>query len=198
MLGGAILAAATPPSGAPPAAGQERTAGHRPAYTLLDPSLALPPLSTLVPDLTALPPTPGDADAPPTPDDGNAMAWQLAYRRAQLGALPGADLRLDPVTGFARQLDTDVLSLGMSWRLAGSRVGLAYQLQSARGSDDAGLARFMPGSEAATHALSLGVTREFGASPPAPAPPPLLVPPDPLPSATPPSTVAAVTPSPGP
>lgn len=155
-------------------------------YTLLDPSLLLPPLHLMAPELVALPPA--AAASPPArgPLGGDApIDWELDYHRARLGQLSGAALRNDPSTGFSRQLDSDVLTLGMAWHLAGSRVGLAYQFLSARGGqgEDAGLARFLPGSAATTHALTLGVTREFGGSAPPPAPPPLLV--APAPTATP-------------
>lgn len=187
MLGVVALAAATPPPATTPATSREPPARLGRGYTLLDPSLALPPLAAMVPDLVLLPPAPVDTTPPPVAGDGGASVdWELCYSRAQLGALPNAALRDAPSTGYSRQLDTDVLTLGMAWRLAGSRVGLAYQLQSARGSrDDPGLSRFLPGSEAATHAFTLGVTREFGAGGPPPAPPPLLVPPEPTPDATP-------------
>jgi hypothetical protein len=91
--------------------------------------------------------------------------------------LPSDALRSDPSTGYTRHLDMDVLALGMSWALAGNQVGVGYQLQSARGGigGDAGLGRFLPGSEAATHAFTLGLTRPFGAGLPPPAPPALLV-----------------------
>lgn len=149
-------------------------------YTLLDPTLALPPLAVLAPDLSLLPRTLGNQVPPPServaPEPG--VRWKLDYRHAQLSDLPSSALRTDPSTGFSRRLDTDVLALGMSWRLAGNQVGLAYQLQSARGAGGGaeGLARFLPGSEATTHALTLGVTREFGAAgPPAVAPPLLII-----------------------
>lgn len=156
-------------------------------FTLLDPALALPPLEVLAPELALLARPPDAVDTPPS-----AVQWELDYRHAVLRDLSSADLRNDPSTGFSRQLDNDVLALGMSWHMAGSRVGLAYQLQSARGSLGTGLTRFLPGSEAATHALTLGVTREFGGGVAPPAPPPLLV----IEPAARDETLAAPTPSP--
>jgi hypothetical protein len=151
----------------------------------------------MAPDLSLVARELGD-DAAPTPTPGtrgdSALKWKLGYRRAQLRDLSSEDLRTDPSTGFTRQIDTDVLALGMSWQLAGNRVGLAYQLQSARGGigGESGVSRFLPGSEAATHALTLGVTHEFGASLPPPAPPLLVVePPPPDASPTPPTPSAA-------
>lgn len=150
------------------------------AYTLRDRSLTLPPLEAMAPNVALAARELGD-DRPPAPmpatPDGSALTWKLAYRRAQLRDLSSGDLHSDPSTGFARQIDTDVLALGMSWTLAGNRLGLAYQLQSARGGlgDENGLARFLPGSTAATHALTLGVTHELGASLPPPAPPLLVL-----------------------
>jgi hypothetical protein len=147
-------------------------------YTLLDPSLALPPLEVMAPDLSLATRHPGDETAPTLrPGTDSGVKWKLGYNHAQLNDLYSADLRNEPSTGFTRRLNTDVLALGMSWSLAGSQVGLAYQLQSARGGvgGDSGLSRFLPGSDAATHALTLGVTREFDAGLPPPAPPPLLV-----------------------
>ena len=186
-----MLAAATPPPTVTPVARRDPTARVGRGYTLVDASLALPPLALLAPDLVLLPPAP--APTPALREADTPIDWQLRYRRAQLGQLPGSALRSDPPTGFSRQLDTDVLTLGMAWRLAGNRVGLAYQLQSARGrSDDVSLSRFLPGSDTATHALTVGVTREFGAGQPPPAPPPLLVAPAPAPPSDPPTTPSPV------
>ncbi|MBX3026219.1 hypothetical protein KF840_15020 [bacterium] len=147
-------------------------------YTLLDPTLALPPLAMLAPDLSLMPRTSDNPVPPPTNGAAaeNGVRFKLDYRHAQLSDLSSTALRTDPATGFSRRLDTDVLALGMSWSLAGNQVGFAYQLQSARGGGgDEGLARFLPGSEAATHALTLGVTRAFGAGGPPPVAPPLLI-----------------------
>ena len=63
--------------------------------------------------------------------------------------------------------------LNMSWLLAGSTVGVGYQLQSARGTtlaDTVSVSRFLPGSEQAMHSFTLGLTRKWGAA----APPPLV------------------------
>ncbi len=176
------VAAATPPPAATPAALPDARPWPRLArtYTLLDPSLALPPMSAMAPDLHFVVRELGDKDAPAsTPavtKAPKAVAWKLGYQHAQLGdLLPSDTLRNDPSTGYTRHLDTDVLALGMSWQLAGNQFGVGYQLQSARGGADAGLGRFLPGSDAATHAFTLGVSRAFGGGIPPPAPPPLLV-----------------------
>jgi hypothetical protein len=175
-----MVAAATPQPKSTPTARIGAAVWPRPrVYTLLDPSLALPPMAILAPDLDLV--ARELADEPTlTPHTGAAperpVSWQLGYRHAQLGnMLPSDALRTDPSTGYTRALDTDVLALGMSWQLAGNKVGVGYQLQSARGGIGAGLGRFLPGSEAATHAFTLGLTRPFGAGLPPPAPPPMLV-----------------------
>jgi hypothetical protein len=102
----------------------------------------------------------------------DALTAQLRYRRSQMFRFSRSQtVRDDPSSGFSTQADRDVVDLNMSWRLAGSTVGLGYQLQSsthglAGVANDAGLARFLPGSAQATHSLSLGFTREWGAAPP--------------------------------
>ena len=179
----AVLLGAASPTRTPRVANTAAArAGPRPgtSYTLLDPSLALPPLEVMAPDLTLVATQlddPLQRQQLATAEPPSAVKWKLGYRHVQLEDLTSTALRSDPATGFSRQLNTDVLNLGMSWSLAGNQVGLAYQLQSARGGigGDAGLSRFLPGSLAATHALTLGVTREFGAGVPPPAPPPMLV-----------------------
>jgi hypothetical protein len=177
------VAAATPQPQSTPTLRIGASVWPRPrVYTLVDPSLALPPIAIMAPDLDlmarelAADPTlePQTEDAPQGP-----VSWQLDYYHAQLGnmLLPSDALRSDLSTGYTRRLDTDVLALGMSWRLAGNQVGVGYQLQSARGGIGGaeGLGRFLPGSDAATHAFTLGLTRPFGAGLPPPAPPPLIV-----------------------
>ncbi|HSP98529.1 MAG TPA: hypothetical protein VL049_15000 [Candidatus Dormibacteraeota bacterium] len=181
--GAALLIGAAPPTRTPgPTAALPPGIWPRlgSSYTLLDPSLALPPLEVMAPDLSLMARELGDEATPtlrPEAEVESSVKWKLGYRHAQLNDLYSEELRNDPSTGFTRRVDTDVLALGMSWSLAGSQVGLAYQLQSARGGigGDTGLSRFLPGSEAATHSLTLGVTREFDAGLPPPAPPPLLV-----------------------
>ena len=177
-----MVAAATPQPTSTPTSRIGAAVWPRPrVYTLLDPSLALPPMSVLAPDLDLMARELAD-DPTMAPHTGAApqrpVSWQLGYRHAQLGnMLPSDALRTDPSTGYTRNLDTDVLALGMSWKLAGNQVGVGYQLQSARGGigSAAGLGRFLPGNEAATHAFTLGLTRPFGAGLPPPAPPDLLV-----------------------
>jgi hypothetical protein len=160
-----------------------------PVFTLIDPSLTLlPPEALLDARAVGLEVDPKDSAAKPTPVAEKDLTWKLDYRHSQLSDLMPTDmLRGDTSTGFSRQLDRDVVDLGLSWRLAGTnRLGVGYQLQSARngGPGDASLSRFLPGSAHATHAFTLGVTREFGAGAP---PPPVVAPPIPLepPAATP-------------
>ena len=113
------------------------------------------------------------------------MSAQFRYRRAQSFDRSGSrSLRDDPSTAFSTLPNRDVFDLNMSWRLAGSTLGLGYQLQSSAGgvwggrpaTEAAGLSRFLPGSEQATHSLMFGLTREWGAD----EPPPLVVDPPPL------------------
>lgn len=142
-------------------------------FTLLDPTLTLPPLAVIAPNLTLVLDQPGDQASPGDASHrGAALEWELDYSHSELfDTLSTHSLRADPSTGFSRQLDRDVLELGMSWGMGRNRVGLGYQLQSAR-DGEAGLTRFLPGSEAATHAVTLGVSRQFGAGAPPPAPVP--------------------------
>lgn len=159
LLGAAAAVDAGTARGEPP---------HAAPFTLLDPSLSLPPLTVIAPDLGLRADDLGDEPAEtggPSPVD-----WELGYRHVELfGTQPTRSLRADSSAGYSRQLDRDVLSLGMSWAMAGNRVGVGYQLQAAR-DGEIGLSRFLPGSEAATHAFTLGVSREFGAGSPPPAP----------------------------
>lgn len=96
------------------------------------------------------------------------LTAQFHYHHAEL--LERGDsqsVRDDESTAFSTRPDRDVLDLNMSWRLAGSTLGLGYQLQSARGGSgpgEVGFSRFLPGSQQATHALTLGLTREWGAA----------------------------------
>lgn len=183
LAGGAALAAALLSGPAhPPAAGAtEPTAADAARFSIARDRLPPPPLSLrdgprlLLPAIEAdrpvAPPPwladPAPAAAPAAPQAGEWLDWELGYRRSLLddGASTRA-MRSDPSTGFSRQLDRDVLDLGLTWRLARTRLGLGYHLQSARPQSDAGdpgLSRFLPGSDQATHAFTLGVTREFGA-----------------------------------
>src|SRR4029079_18750957 len=123
--------------------------------------LALPPMLVLAPDLDLVARELAD-DPTMAPHTGAApqrpVSWHLGYRHAQLGnMLPSDALRTDPSTGYTRNLDTDVLALGMSWKLAGNQAGGGYRLQSGRAGigGAAGLGRFLPGNEAATHAFTL-------------------------------------------
>jgi hypothetical protein len=177
-----------------------RTARPAPGLTLLDPSWLLPPIESLDtaaaatdgaeradeilredPELALHPRLTQSSSAGPL---GYALSddlmAQLRYRHSEPFDRAGSRmLRDDQSTAFSTRPNRDVLDLNMSWRLAGNTVGVGYQLQSARGGalpGEIGVSRFLPGSQQATHALTLGLTREWGA----PAPPPLLIEPPPL------------------
>lgn len=152
-------------------------------FTVRDDSMYLPPLTELAPELVTVPRLAESAPAQrATRESDSPLKWQFSYQRSRLDTVSSKGMRTDPTTGFSRQLDRDVLELGMSWRLAGSRIGLGYELQAAREGLDEGFTRFLPGSANATHAVTLGVSREFGrgAPPPPPAPPLGLLAPTPL------------------
>lgn len=171
-----------------------------PPFTLLDPAWLLPPAESLETTATVADSAEragailrGDATArvlPSNPSEGSGgplsyslsddLTAQLRYHHSELvGRQDSQTVRDDESTAFSTRPDRDVLDLNMSWRLAGSTVGLGYELQSARGGSGAGevgFSRFLPGSQQATHALTLGLRREWGA-----APPPLLIEPPLLP-----------------
>lgn len=177
--------------------------GPPPGLTLLDPAWLLPPIESLDMALPlaeeATPPGPlvgsGTAAAAPSPPraTGGPLSYplsdhlsaQLRYRRAQSFDRSGSrSLRDDPSTAFSTLPNRDVFDLNMSWRLAGSTLGLGYQLQSSAGgvwgaapATAAGFSRFLPGNEQATHSLMFGLTREWGAAEPPPlgVEPPLLL-----------------------
>lgn len=148
----------------------------RAPFTLLDPSLQLPSFAELAPELATAPRLLVEVSPMPraTPEAVGGVDWQFRYQRSKLDTVSNRGLRSDQTTGFSRQLDRDVLELGMSWGVAGNRIGLGYELQAAREGLDQGFSRFLPGSANATHALTLGVTREFGRGAPPPPPVPLL------------------------
>lgn len=76
-------------------------------------------------------------------------------------------LRGDDLSAFSTRPDRDVLGVNMSWRLAGSTFGIAYELQTTRpGAGTANVASlpFVQGSEETTHAFTFGLTRRWGAS----------------------------------
>ena len=172
--------------------------------TLLDPTWLLPPIESLDMALAlteeATPPGPligsdahSAAPGPPRATGGplsyslsDHLSAQLRYRRAQSFDRSGSrSLRDDPSTAFSTLPNRDVFDLNMSWRLAGSTLGLGYQLQSSAGgvwggapATAAGLSRFLPGNQQATHSLMFGLTREWGGADPPPfaVEPPLLLP----------------------
>jgi len=168
-----------------------------PPFTLLEPAWRLPPIEIIDTiavvehdvELTEralhaeagsdIPPPPVDPDAPISYSLSERLTTQLRYRHSALfGTAHSEQLRNDELAGLAQQTERDVVDLGLSWRLAGNTVGVGYQLQSAHtAADVASLARFLPGSQQATHALTLGLVRQWGAAP-APAAPPSLLPPD--------------------
>lgn len=190
---------------APPPAGP-------PAFTLLDPEWLLPPIESLEAaavltdgatradqilrdDTTtaALPRTPAAAGGPMAYSLSNDVTADVDYHRAQLFDRADSEtLRNETATAFSTRPDRDVLDLNMSWRLAGSTVGLGYQLESARTgtAGDLGIGRFMPGNQQAMHSLTLGLSHAWGAAAPAPAIGPLLL--------SPPLDVAAAEASPTP
>ncbi|MGH7786088.1 MAG: hypothetical protein ACRERC_04430 [Candidatus Binatia bacterium] len=167
-----------------------------PPFTLLDRDWRLPPIETIeviavdehdveLSDRalhaeagTAGGPTPGDPDAPIAFSLSERLTTELRYRHSALfGTARSEQLRNDELAGLAQQTERDVVDLALSWRLAGNTVGVGYQLQSARTADDiADLSRFLPGSQQATHALTLGLRREWGAAPAPAAAAPLLPP----------------------
>ena len=168
-------------------------APQRTGLTLLEPTWLLPPIESLDTAAAAsdsaeradqiLHNDPALATHPHlTPSDGplayalsDDLTAQLRYRHSQpFDHSDSLLLRDDQSTAFSTRPNRDVLDLNMSWRLAGNTVGVGYQLQSARGgslANDIAVSRFLPGSQQATHAFTLGLTREWGA----PEPPPLLI-----------------------
>lgn len=182
-----------------------------PAFTLLDREWLLPPIESL--EAAALLAKSADrademlrddaaaASQPPAPPSGplayslsDEVTARLHYDHAQLSDRADSQtLRDETSTGFSTRPDRDVVGLNMSWRLAGSTVGLGYQLESSRlgNSSDLGIGRFLPGNQQALHSFTLGLTRAWGAS----APPPVLVEP---PLVPPPLDVAAAGASPTP
>jgi hypothetical protein len=167
------------------------SSASQPSFTLLDPTWQLPPIESV--DIAAamshaalfddrLAHAPTQADEPPAaPAPGTPLTYSLAagvsaqlrYRHSFLfETAPSNALRDEGGRSFSLRPDRDVVGLNMSWHLAGSTVGVGYQIESARenaASADGGLYRFMPGSLQATHAFTLGLTREWGA-PEAPQP----------------------------
>lgn len=167
-----------------------------PAFTLLDPAWLLPPVESLELATAAasaseragqiLRDDAAAAGAAPRPRHaapGGPLSYPLSdevtahvdYRHALLfDRADSQTARSGEPGAFSTRPDRDVVDLNMSWRLAGSTVGLGYQLESARaGSNigDAGVSRFLPGSPQATHSFTLGLSREWGQG----APPPALV-----------------------
>jgi hypothetical protein len=174
-----------------------------PLFTLLDPAWLLPPIESLD-TATAVSGSAGRADqilhddaavsesaqSPPSP--GGPLAYSLSrdltaevgYHHSELFDRANSEtLRADGSTTFSNRPDRDVLDLNMAWHLAGSTVGLGYQLQSARtgSAGDIGISRFLPGNQQATHSFTLGLTRQWGGNVPPPAliEPLLLVVPEP-------------------
>jgi len=181
-------------SGAAPAAA--------PRFTLLDPTWLLPPLESLetaaalgdgaeradqilrdeAAAASAAPPPRHPSDAPFSYSLADGVTARFDYRHAQLfDRAASQTLRGDATTEFSTRPDRDVLDLNMSWHLAGSTVGLGYQLESARsgsGVGQVGMSRFLPGSQQSTHSLTLGLSRQWGgeAAPPVLVEPPFLAP----------------------
>jgi hypothetical protein len=159
-----------------------------PAFTLLDREWLLPPIESL--EAAALLAKSADradqmlrddtaaAPLPPAPPGGpiayplsDAVTAHLQYDHAQLSDRADSQtLRNDLSTAFSTRPDRDVVGLNMSWRLAGSTVGLGYQLDSSRlgNANDVGIGRFLPGNQQALHSFTLGLRRPWGASEPRP------------------------------
>jgi len=155
-------------------------------FTLLEPTWILPPIETLgtIAQLTSKstqaetllrddamlapgPPKPIRPAGPLAYPLSDALTAQLRYRKPQTFVFSRSQtVRDDPSSAFSTQPNRDVFDLSMSWHLDSNTVGLGYELQSSAhgplGGGESGLARFMPGSEQATHAVSLGFTREWG------------------------------------
>lgn len=171
--------------------GSAGASSRPPAFTLLDREWLLPPIESLEAaallaksadradqmlrdDIaTALPPPVPSAEplAYSLSDDVTA---RLRYDHAQISDRANSQtLREDESTAFSTRPDRNVVGLNMSWRLAGSTVGLGYQLESSRlgNTGDFGIGRFLPGNQQALHSFTLGLTRSWGAA----APPPVLV-----------------------
>ena len=181
-----------------------------PAFTLLDREWLLPPVESLE---TGGPVTSTDrtdqmlrddtdAALPPAAPASGPLGYSLSdhvtanlhYDHAQVSDLASSQtLRDDTSTGFSTRPDRDVVGLNMSWSLAGSTVGLGYQLESTRLSSggEVGINRFLPGNQQALQSITLGLTRAWGAS----TPPAIIVEP---PLAPPPLDVAAAAASPTP
>jgi len=163
-------------------------------FTLFDPGWVLPSVEALetaealasgserATQLLRSDATPADA-APSAPTGEHPVGYSLSddltaqfkYHHAELfDRADSQTLRDDTSTAFSTRPDRDVLDLNMSWKLAGSTVGLGYEFQTARsGGGDIGITRLLPGNQQATHSFTLGLSREWGAS----APPVLIEPP---------------------
>jgi hypothetical protein len=198
------ISASIPPAAAPP-------------FTLLDPSWLLPPLEPLdaepplgsaerageilhngTTSASAEPERPSPSGAPAAYSLSDDLTAQLRYHHDERFDRGSSDmLRDDQSTAFSTRPDRDVIDLNMSWRLAGSTVGLGYELQSARTGSapgEFGVSRFLPGNPQATHSITLGLTREWGAG--GSAPPVLVAPLLPPPELA--EASAQGTPTPGP
>lgn len=205
VIAALVLAATVQAGDAPAIASRYSIAGAVPArpnsLTLLDETWLLPPVESLGtvapladqaarseeildgygPALSRPPKDPVAGDGPLSYSLSDRMTAQLRYRFSQpFDRSASKALREDSSTALSTRPDRDVLDLNMSWLLAGSTVGVGYQLQSARGpnlADSISVSRFLPGSQQATHSLTLGLTRKWGASIPPPlVEPPLLLP----------------------
>ncbi len=167
-----------------------------PPFTLLEPAWLLPPLESLETSAAragqilredgAAAAVPLDSHrssgGPVSYSLSEDLTAQLRYRHSQLSQRGRSRaLRDEESTAFSTRPDRDVLDLNMSWHLAGNTLGFGYQFQSARGGSgpgEVGISRFLPGSQQATHSLTLGFTRQWGGAdtPPVLIEPPLLWP----------------------
>ncbi len=151
-----------------------------PRYTLRDSPTTVPAIELIEVLQFRTPATPRFGlrvlgDLARSAQEPGSVSWTLRYLRSPLSAtMSAAELRADLSTGFSTRSNRDVFDLGVSYGIGANRIGLDYQLQSARPGgpgDTGGLSRFLPGSAQATHGFTLGVTRQFGAGPPPPPPP---------------------------
>jgi hypothetical protein len=196
----------TPPQGTRYSISDSTQAAAPPPFTLLEPSALLPPIGSLDTELPldgsqradqillndagapeSAPPATTSGEKPVAYSLSRDLTAQLSYHHDERFQLGSSDMlrndTQDQSTAFSTRPDRDVIDLNMSWRLAGSTVGLGYELQSARTGSapgDVGMSRFLPGNPQSTQSITLGLTRQWGAGHPAPqvVAPPLLPPPE--------------------
>jgi hypothetical protein len=163
-----------------------------PPLSLLEPGWLLPPIEALdtpvapseraeqlLHDETAEP-NPVERHRPTTAQVGYSLSddltAKLGYHHSDLsGSSNSQSLRDDRWSAFSTIPNRDVLDLNMSWHLAGNTVGVGYQFEASRAGTPlgyGGFSRFLPSNPQATHSITVGLTRQWGAD----APPALLEP----------------------